>query len=149
MASPLLSRGLKILLGLVLAALVADLAVTGLVGAGAIDPARYSVGSEERPLVVASTTVLDDMVLRIAGDKVRRELIVGPGGDPHVYQPTPRDQVAIERADLIVLNGFGLEPRVEEMAASTRGGANVTIEAAAGLDPHYESYKGETVPDPH
>lgn len=144
-----LQRGVKILLGLVLAALVADLAVTSLVGAGAIDPARYSVGSEERPLVVSSTTFLDDMVLRIAGDTVRRELIVGPGGDPHVYQPTPRDQVAIERAGLIVLNGYGLEPRVEEMAASVRTGHNVTIDAAKGLDPFYEPYAGKTVPDPH
>lgn len=144
---PVLTKGLKVLLGVAIALLLADLAVTGLVGAGALDPARYTVGDDARPLVVSSTTVLDDMVLRVAGDKVRRELIVGPGGDPHVYEPTPRDQVVIQEADLIVLNGFGLEPKVEKMVVSV-GREGIAIDAAAGLDPHYED-TARTVPDPH
>lgn len=140
---------MKALLGVAIAVLAADLLVTSLVGVGALDPARFSVGEDERPLVVASTTVLDDLVLRIAGDHVRRELIVGPGGDPHVYEPTPRDQVAIERAHLVVLNGFGLEPRVEEMVESVGKREASVVVAAEGLDPHYEEYSGATVPDPH
>lgn len=143
-----LSKGIKVLLGVVLAALLADLLVTSLVGAGAIDPARFTVGDDARPLVVSSTTVLDDMVLQIAGDKVRRELLVGPGGDPHVYAPTPRDQVAVESARLILLNGFGLEPKIERMVESVLREDQTVVEAAAGLTPHYEDAAGK-VPDPH
>lgn len=139
---------MKILLGIATVALLADLAVAGLVGAGALDPARFTVGDSERPLVVSSTTVLDDMVLRIAGDKVRRELLVGSGGDPHVYEPTPRDQVAVESARLVILNGFGLEPKIERMVESVRRDDQRLLEAASGLKPHYEDAAGH-VPDPH
>lgn len=146
-----LQRATKVLLGIVIALLAGDLLVTSLVGAGALDPEKFSVdaGEDERPLVVSSTTVLDDMVLRVAGDLVRRELLVGPGGDPHVYEPTPRDQVALESASLVVLNGFGLEVHIEEMVHSLSAQTERRVVVAAeGLDPHYED-DARTVPDPH
>lgn len=143
------AQGLKVLLVIVAVLLVADLAVTGLVGAGALDPKRFTVGGDDdKPLVVSSTTVLDDLVLRVAGDQVRRELLVGPGGDPHSYEPTPRDQIAVEGARLIILNGYGLEPKIERMVESVRRSDQHVVEAAAGLSPHYED-DARTVPDPH
>lgn len=144
-----IQKGLKVALAIVAVLLIADIAVTSLVGAGALDPARYGVdGDDSRPLVVSSTTVLDDMVLRVAGDHVRRELIVGPGGDPHVYEPTPRDQVVIESARLVILNGHGLEPSIERLVESVRRPDQRVVDAAGGLSPHYED-DAHTVPDPH
>lgn len=144
-----LSQGLKVLLSIVAVLLVADIAIAGLVGAGALDPERYTAGGgDDRPLVVSSTTVLDDLVLQLAGDTVRRELLVGPGGDPHVYEPTPRDQVVVESAALIVLNGFGLEKKIEHMVESVAKPSQLVVIAAEGLDPHYEK-DAPTVADPH
>jgi len=143
-----LSKATRTLLVITSVLLVGDLIVVGLVGTGAIDPARFTVGDAERPVVVSSTTFLDDLILRVAGDKVNRVLLVGPGGDPHTYQPTTRDQVAIERAALVVLNGWGLEPGIEEMVESVGKPAHRVLHAAQGMEPHYED-DARTVPDPH
>lgn len=69
--------------------------------------------------VVASFSVLGDMVEQVAGDRVTLDVLVGPNGDSHVYEPSPQDAVAISRADLVILNGLSFEgwmPRLMETA---------------------------------
>jgi zinc/manganese transport system substrate-binding protein len=66
--------------------------------------------SQAEPLkVVASFSVLGDMVEQIAGDRVDLKVLVGPNGDSHVYEPSPQDAVAISAADLVVFNGLSFE----------------------------------------
>jgi zinc/manganese transport system substrate-binding protein len=68
----------------------------------------------ERPKVVATFSVLGDMVARIAGDKVQLTTIVGGDADCELYQPTAADARAVADARLFVMNG--LNPRFEPWA---------------------------------
>jgi len=104
-------------------------------------PARAA----ERPKVVATFSVLGDMIARIAGDKVQLTTIVGGDGDCELYQPTAADARAVAEARLFVMND--LNPRFEPWAepllkrAAFHGtklvaaqGVNVIIEGLAQLD---------------
>ena len=62
------------------------------------------------PQVVATSTIIADLAGEIAQDEVELVGILPPGDDPHVYEPLPDDIKAIETADLILYNGYNLEP---------------------------------------
>lgn len=84
--------------------------------------------------VVASFSILGDMVQEIGKDHVAVTTLVGPDGDAHVYEPTPADAASIAAADLLVVNGLDFEtwlPRL--VAASGFNGAEVV--ATAGITP--------------
>jgi zinc/manganese transport system substrate-binding protein len=90
---------------------------------------------ESKPLVVVSTTVLGDLVAAVAGDEAEVEVLMPIGVDPHDFQPSARQIGRIAAADLVVLNGLGLE---ERLAAAIHGavGSGVTIlEVAPAVDP--------------
>jgi len=59
--------------------------------------------------VVASFSILADLVREVGGDRVSVTMLVPVNGDAHVYQPTPADSKAIAEARLVVFNGLGLE----------------------------------------
>jgi len=71
--------------------------------------------TDERPLVVTTTMMLEDAVKQIAGDKLNVVGLMGPGVDPHVYRATPRDIRNLDRASLIIYNGLFLEARLSEI----------------------------------
>jgi zinc/manganese transport system substrate-binding protein len=76
--------------------------------------------------VVASFSILGDMVQEIGKEHVAVTTLVGPDGDAHVYEPTPADAASIAAADLLVVNGLDFEtwlPRL--VAASGFNGAEV------------------------
>lgn len=64
---------------------------------------------EKKPTVVATFSVLGDMIKNIGGDLVNVEVIVPENTDPHVYQSTPKDAKLISKADLVIRNGLGFE----------------------------------------
>lgn len=59
--------------------------------------------------VVATFSVLGDMVRQIAGDRVALTVIVGPDGDSESYEPTAADAHALAEADLLLMNGLNKE----------------------------------------
>ena len=59
--------------------------------------------------VVATFSILGDMVERIGGEHVAVTTLVGPDGDTHVYQPTPADARAVSEATILVVNGLQFE----------------------------------------
>ena len=65
--------------------------------------------ADEPTQVVASFSVLADMVRNVGGDRVEVTSLVGPDSDPHVYSPRPTDARALAEADLVVLNGLQFE----------------------------------------
>ncbi len=86
-------------------------AVALLAGACAAGPV---VGAEpprpDRPIVVVATfTVLADVVAQVGGPRVAVSAITGPGMNVHGYEPTPDDLRRAAEADLVVANGLGLE----------------------------------------
>jgi manganese/zinc/iron transport system substrate-binding protein len=64
------------------------------------------------PRVVATTTIVADLVRQVAGDEVEIECLMGPGVDPHSFKATPRDADRLARADLVVASGLHLEGKL-------------------------------------
>jgi manganese/iron transport system substrate-binding protein len=102
----------------------------------------------DKPQVVSTSTIIADLTEKIGGDEISHQGILEPGADPHVYEPTPRDSVALEQADLILYNGFNLEPGIIKMISST--GVNATKYAVGEVvTPLDFEYQGQQEPDPH
>lgn len=59
--------------------------------------------------VVTSFTIIADMAREVAGDAAEVESITRPGAEIHGYQPTPKDIVKAQKADLVLWNGMNLE----------------------------------------
>ena len=73
----------------------------------------------EEPLpVVATFSILGDMVERIGGEHIALTTLVGPDGDAHVYQPTPKAARLVAEADVLFLNGLEFEGWLERLAES-------------------------------
>ena len=108
----------------------------------------YSFGiCAERPKVVASATIFEDMAKNLGRDLIDVESIVPIGGDPHVYEPTPSDAVMVSKADLILINGLTFEGWINELVENSGTDAQVVL-ITEGITPiASESYKGAT--DPH
>lgn len=65
--------------------------------------------------VVATTTMIADMVRAVAGDAVVVEGLMGPGVDPHLYKPSGEDARRLRDAGAIFYNGLQLEGRMAEL----------------------------------
>ncbi|MBL6455563.1 zinc ABC transporter substrate-binding protein [Belnapia sp. T6] len=96
--------------------------------------------AEAKPIVVASFSILGDMVQQLAGDAVTLRVLAGPEADAHHFQPRPSEAAAIAGARLVVRNGLGFEPWLDRLLRSTRyAGPVVTATegvAARRADPH-------------
>ena len=84
--------------------------------------------------VVATFSILGDMVERIGGEHVSVTTLVGPDGDAHVYQPTPAAARAVSEADILVVNGLQFEGWLDRLIdASDFDGRRVV--ATEGIEP--------------
>src|SRR4051812_44794683 len=77
------------------------------------------IAHAEKLKVVASFSIVGDMVHEVAGDNVSLSVLVGPNGDAHVYEPTPVDAKTIAGADLVVVNGLGFEGWLSRLISSS------------------------------
>ncbi|MEL7526460.1 MAG: metal ABC transporter substrate-binding protein [Pseudomonadota bacterium] len=94
--------------------------------------------------VVASFSILGDMVEQVVGDHADVTTIVGPDADAHVYQPSVADARAVAEADVIFVNGLGFETWSDTLISESGTEATVHI-ATEGVTP--VMVDGET--DPH
>jgi|TARA_B110000263_G_scaffold157784_1_gene137044 manganese/iron transport system substrate-binding protein len=104
--------------------------------------------AKERFKVVTTFTIFADMARNIAGDKAEVVSITKPGSDIHTYQPTPRDILKAEKADLILWNGLNLEIWFEKFFQNIETTPSVVL--TKGIEPMGISqgdYKGK--PNPH
>lgn len=85
--------------------------------------------------VVATFTVLGDMVKNVGGERVALTTLVGPDGDAHVYEPTPADARALAQANLVLVNGLGFEGWIDRLvkASGYKGPVVVASEGIALL----------------
>jgi zinc/manganese transport system substrate-binding protein len=135
-----MSRGARILVLLLAVFLAAS---------GAAAPA------EKKFNVVASFSVLGDMVKNVGGDRIEVTTLVGPNGDTHVYEPTPADAKAVAGADLVVVNGLGFEGWMDRLI-QTSGYKGAVVVASKGVEPRKMTAEETTEPgaprlvtDPH
>jgi len=90
------------------------------------------VHAQEKLPVVASFSILGDLVSEIGGDRVAVRTLVGPDGDAHVFQPSPQDAAVVASARLLVVNGLGFEGWISRLTTTTRF-AGVTTVASEGV----------------
>jgi len=98
-------------------------------------PAAPAVAQTGKPIpVVATFSILGDMVKRIGGAHVAVTTLVGPDGDTHVYRPTPADARAVSEAKILVVNGLQFEGWLDRLidASAFRG---VRVAATDGIEP--------------
>ncbi len=117
---------------------VASLALSGC----AVQPGATTDGIR----IVASTDVYGGIAQTIAGDRAEvTSIISGTAQDPHSYEATARDQLAIANADIVIENGGGYDFFMEDMlAASGRADATViTVSDLAAEDDHAEDDNAE------
>jgi manganese/iron transport system substrate-binding protein len=63
-----------------------------------------------KPIVVSTNTIIANLTDIIGGEAIDDRGILQPVTDPHVYEPRPQDSAILEQADLILYNGYNLEP---------------------------------------
>jgi zinc/manganese transport system substrate-binding protein len=102
-----------------------------LIGAIVAQPAA---AQSDRLKVVATFSILADLVGNVGGDKVVVTTLVGPDADTHTYQPTPADARAIAEAKLLVTNGLGLEGWLDRLKGAANSRAAIVI-ASSGIKP--------------
>lgn len=96
--------------------------------------------------VVATFYPLAEFSRMAGGDAVHVTTIVPFGAEPHEYDPTPKDIISIEQADVFVFNGSGMDPWAEKLAPSLRGKGIVVVNASESVTALPLS---EGVSDPH
>jgi manganese transport system substrate-binding protein len=114
----------------VLAALVAACTPVDPVASAAGDP--DAAGPGEPLVVVATFTVLADVVAQVGGPHVTVTSITGPGMNVHGYEPTPDDLRRVAESDLVVANGLGLEVWLHDLVDPL--GVPVVV-VTDGIDP--------------
>ena len=92
-------------------------------------------GTADRPIrVVATFSILGDMVSRIGGEHVAVTTLVGANGDTHVYRPTPAAARAVSEAHVLVVNGLDFEGWLDRLIEASDF-VGVRVVASAGVDP--------------
>ncbi len=107
--------------------------------------------AQDRIKVVATFSILGDLVKNVGGDRVEVATLVGPNSDAHVYSPAPGDARTLATAKVVFVNGLGFEGWMTRLVkASGTKAANVI--ASNGIKPRQiadEHRPGRQVPDPH
>lgn len=99
------------------------------------DQDPLSEASNGRLRVVATTTIVGDVVAQIGGEAIELAVLLPFGVDPHTFEPTPRDLTAIAEADAIFANGAGLETFLDGLLENAREDSEV-ISVSEGIDLH-------------
>lgn len=87
------------------------------------------------PSVFVTTTVLGDLVSAVAGDQATVTILLPIGADPHDFAPSSRQLAAAADADLIVLNGLGLEEQLESSLRAAASPTATVLAIAVAVDP--------------
>jgi zinc/manganese transport system substrate-binding protein len=110
--------------------------------------AAHAHAAEQKLRVVASFSVLADLVRNVGGDRIELSTLVGPDGDAHVYSPTPADAKTVASAKLVIVNGLGFEGWLPRLVESTGNHARVE-EASNGVMPRRGTGADADKIDPH
>jgi ABC-type Zn uptake system ZnuABC Zn-binding protein ZnuA len=87
----------------------------------------------DRINIVATTSFIGDVLTDIAGNQAEITVLMPPGQNPHSWEPGPANIAAIEDADLIFVNGFGLEEELLRILGGMKIGPVIPV--SAGIEP--------------
>lgn len=98
--------------------------------------------------VVATYSILGDLVENVGGEDVRLTTLVGPNGDAHTFEPAPSDNAELAEADVVFENGLEFEPWLDDLYESSGSDAGrVAVTDDVETRPVSAAKDGE--PDPH
>jgi len=104
-----------------------------LVGITACQPSPAKpAGGERRLQVVATTTIVGDVVRQIGGEAIDLTVLLRPGMDPHTFEPSPQDAARVAGADVLFVAGAGLEAFLEPLLQQAGGRAR-RVDLSEGL----------------
>ena len=90
--------------------------------------------AQEKLNVVATFSILGDLVKEVGGDLVEITTLVGPNGDAHVYSPSPADTKRLADAKIVFVNGLGFEGWITRLVKASGTKAPVVV-ATKGVKP--------------
>jgi zinc/manganese transport system substrate-binding protein len=118
------------------------------VGTALVSMTMAQAASAKTLAVVASFTVLADVVHEVGGKNVDVKTLVGPNGDPHEFEPSPDDARNLKAADVVFVSGEGLEGWMDRLITAS-GYSGTPIVASEGINTRTMEEDGKTVTDPH
>ncbi|NLH80899.1 MAG: metal ABC transporter substrate-binding protein [Phyllobacteriaceae bacterium] len=121
-------------------------AAGGLLVAAAFGPSARADGPMP---VVASFSILGDLVAQVGKDRVSVTTLVGPNGDAHVFQPKPADAHTVAPAKVVFENGLGLEGWLDRLIAASGTRATVVVVSKGVTPDAAEAEDGHAVEDGH
>ena len=101
--------------------------------------------------VVATFSIMADLVSNVGGDRVEVTALVGPNSDSHVFSPTPADAKKLAAAKVVFVNGLGLEGWMTRLVSAS-GSQAQTFVASTGIKTRKmedDHHPGRMVTDPH
>ena len=117
-----------------------------IVGAALLVPGVAA--AKDKPKVITTFTIIADMARNVAGDAAQVDSITKPGAEIHNYQPTPRDILKAQDADLVLWNGLNLELWFQKFLANLSDVPHVTVsEGVVPIAIDGGAYQGK--PNPH
>lgn len=114
---------------------------------GGVDNRNGQAPGASEVLVYATIYPLYDFATNVCGDRARVVQLVPDGVEPHDWEPSPRDMVNLQQADVFVYNGAGLESWVEKTLRNLPEGGPVAIDCSRGID--LLTVDGDTDVDAH
>jgi manganese/zinc/iron transport system substrate-binding protein len=126
------------------------LVLAALLGLSACGP-RPAGDSSGKPSIVATTTMIADMVREIGGQDIELAALMGPGVDPHLYKPSAEDARKLGTAKAIFYNGLMLEGRMGEMLdrLAAQGRAVHAVTSKMPATSLLQNDDGSSHSDPH
>jgi zinc/manganese transport system substrate-binding protein/manganese/iron transport system substrate-binding protein len=104
--------------------------------------------------VVATTSIVGDVVARVGGAAIELSTLMEPGQDPHSYEPTPQEMATVSQAQVVFVNGWELEEALAHDLEEIAGDVPV-VPISAGIEPlglsgheDHDEHEHEGV-DPH
>ncbi len=117
--------------------------------AAVLSLSAFSALAQAKPLeAVASFTVIADMVQTVGGNHVHVTSLIGPNGDPHVYEPTPADAQALRHADITFVSGLHLEGWMDRLITAS-GYQGTPVVLSTGIKTRSMEEDGQQITDPH
>jgi len=120
-----------------LVVVIAGLLAAAVTGCSSDDPADGTVS------VVTTTTILGDLVRNVVGENAEVEVLMPVGVDPHAFQASAQQVAAIQRADLVVANGLGLEAGLHDVLEAAEADGVRVWEVGPDIDPRHFSDPAE------
>jgi zinc/manganese transport system substrate-binding protein len=123
------------------------LGLAALVAVFAVGPAH----AQDKIKLVATFSILGDLVANVGGDRIEVTTLVGPNSDTHVFSPTPADARKLAGAKAVFVNGLGLEGWMTRLvkASGTKAPSVVASKGIKSRKMEDDHHPGQMVTDPH